>query len=192
VLVLNPDTIVPPGVIDRLVATIDAHPDVAILGPRIVDGGGRPELSFGAMMTPWTELRQKLLVHAHDRRWPPFPALVDWMTRRTHDVDWVSGACLLIRRKELEAVGGFDERFFMYTEDVDLCASVRKGGHAVRFTAESEVVHLRGRSAAAAPRFTRNAYRRSQIAFYAKHHPAWVPLLKGYLKLRGQLPDTPL
>ena len=192
VLLLNPDTIVPPGVVDRLVSTLDTRRDVAIVGPRIVDGQGRAELSFGAMMTPWSELRQKLLVRGNDRGLPPFSTAVDRMTRRTHEVDWVSGACLMIRRADLDAVGGFDERFFMYTEDVDLCASVRLRGRSVLFTADSEVVHLRGRSAASAARATAEAYRRSQIAFYAKHHPGWVPLLRAYLKIRGQLPDTSL
>jgi GT2 family glycosyltransferase len=120
---------------------------------------------------------------------PLITGLVDRMTSRTRTVDWVSGACLLIRRADLEAAGGFDERFFMYIEDVDLCASVRTRGRLVLFTAESEVVHLRGRSAASAARETRHAYRRSQIAFYTKHHPAWVPALEAYLKIRGQWPD---
>jgi GT2 family glycosyltransferase len=190
VLLLNPDTIVPPGAVDQLVSTLDTRPDVAIVGPRIVDGRGRAELSFGAMLTPWTELRQKVLVQGNDRGMPPFTVMVDRLTRRSREVDWVSGACLLIRRSDVEAVGGFDERFFMYTEDVDLCASVRERGRVVLFTAETEVVHLRGRSARSAVRATQDAYRRSQIAFYAKHHPGWVPVLKAYLKLRGRLPDT--
>jgi GT2 family glycosyltransferase len=106
------------------------------------------------------------------------------MTRRSRRVGWVSGACLLIRRPDLEAVGLMDERFFLYTEDVDLCESVRARGRLVLFAAEAEIVHLRGRSAAGAPAATRAAYRRSQLAFYEKHHPRWVPVLKMYLKLR--------
>jgi len=190
VLFLNPDTIVAPGAVDRLVSALDARRDVAIVGPRIVDGRGRAELSFGAMMTPWTEIRQKILVRGNDRGLIPFTSMVDRMTRHTHQVDWVSGACLLIRRADLDEVGGFDERFFMYTEDVDLCASVRRRGRSVLFTAETEVVHLRGRSAASAAQTTADAYRRSQIAFYRKHHPGWVPVLRAYLKIRGRLPDT--
>ena len=190
VLFLNPDTIVAPGAVDRLVSALDARRDVAIVGPRIVDGRGRAELSFGAMMTPWTEIRQKILVRGNDRGLIPFTSMVDRMTRHTHQVDWVSGACLLIRRADLDEVGGFDERFFMYTEDVDLCASVRRRGRSVLFTAETEVVHLRGRSAASAAQATADAYRRSQIAFYRKHHPGWVPVLRAYLKIRGRLPDT--
>jgi len=190
-LFLNPDTIVPAGVIDRLIAIADAHPEVAIVGPRIVDDKGRAELSFGAMMTPWGELVQKVLVQGNDLGlWPCVP-IVDRRTRRGRTVDWVSGACLLIRRTALEAAGGFDERFFMYAEDVDLCAAVRAQGGTVQFTPEVEIVHLRGRSAEFAPRVARDAHRRSQLAFYAKHHPHWLPLLRAYLKIRGRLPDTP-
>lgn len=188
VLLLNPDTRVPTGTVDSLVSCLDARADVAIVGPRIVDGQGRAELSFGAMITPLAELRQKVLVSGNDRGLRPIVAIVDRMTRQTRDVDWVSGACLLIRRSDLEAVGLLDERFFLYNEDVDLCASVRAGGRRVMFAADVEIEHLRGRSASAT---TPAAYRRSQLAFYEKHHPAWVPWLRAYLKLRGELPDNP-
>jgi GT2 family glycosyltransferase len=187
VLLLNPDTSVPAGAIDRLVAHLDARRDVAIVGPRIVDGEGRAELSFGSMIAPLTELRQKVLVVGNERGVPPIVSIVDRMTRRTREVDWVSGACLLIRRADLEAAGLLDERFFLYTEDVDLCASVRTRGRTVLFAADVEIQHLRGRSAGAT---TAAAYRRSQLAFYAKHHPAWLPWLRAYLKVRGELPDN--
>jgi N-acetylglucosaminyl-diphospho-decaprenol L-rhamnosyltransferase len=187
VLLLNPDTRVPAGAIDRLVAQLDARADVAIVGPRIVDGQGRAELSFGAMMAPLAELRQKVLVWGNDRGVSAIVSTVDRMTRQTHEVDWVSGACLLIRRADLELVGLLDERFFLYTEDVDLCASVRARGRRVLFAADIEIEHLRGRSAGAT---TGAAYRRSQLAFYEKHHPGWVPWLRAYLKIRGELPDN--
>jgi GT2 family glycosyltransferase len=148
-------------------------------------------LSFGAMISPWAELRQKILVRGNDRGLSLITGIVDRMTRRTHRVDWVSGACLLIRRQDLDQVGGFDPRFFMYAEDVDLCAAVRSHGRLVLFSAEPQIVHLRGRSAAVAPERVRTAYRTSQIAFYAKHHPGWLPFLKAYLKILGRLPDTP-
>ena len=184
VLLLNPDTSVGPGTIDRLVAALDANPHAAVVGPRLVDQSGRPELSFGRMISPHAELWQKVLVTGNDRGVPVISALVDGMTRRSRTVDWVSGACLLIRRLDLEAVGRLDERFFLYTEDVDLCAAVRARGRTVLFIADVEVVHLRGRSGASSPAATSLAYRQSRIAFYEKHHPRWAPVLKAYLKLR--------
>jgi GT2 family glycosyltransferase len=180
VLLLNSDTIVPPGTIDRLLTTLDRHPDVAVVGPRLVDAAGNAELSFGRMIGPINELRQKRRA-ASD---------IDRLTRRPSYPDWVSGACLLVRRMDAEAVGLLDERYFMYTEDVDFCAAIRARGRRVLFAPDIEIVHLRGRSVAAAPAATHVAYRRSQIAFYEKHHPHWVPLLKLYLRLKGEyLPD---
>jgi GT2 family glycosyltransferase len=191
VLLLNPDTIVPAGAIDALVNVLDRQPHVAIVGPRLVDGEGRAELSFGRMISPFTELRQKILVRGNDRGVRVVQRLVERMTRVDRRVDWVSGACLLVRRTDLEAVGLLDERFFMYTEDVDLCAQVRARGRHVAFAPEATVVHLRGRSVASAADATRRAYRRSQIAFYEKHHPGWAPLLRLYLKITGGSPDRP-
>jgi GT2 family glycosyltransferase len=181
VLLLNPDTIAPPGSIDRLVAALAADPSAAIAGPRIVDAAGRAELSFGSMVSPLSEVRQKLLARSS--------TIVERLTRRSKHVDWVSGACLLVRRPDLEAAGLFDERFFMYVEDVDLGAAIRRRGRKVLFAPDAQIVHLRGRSAQSAPKRTAAAYRRSQIAFYEKHHPSWVPLLRAYLKIRGRLPD---
>ena len=66
-------------------------------------------------------------------------------------MDWVSGACLLVRRADAEAVGLLDERFFLYTEDVDFCAALRARGRRILFTPAAEIVHLRGRSRASAP-----------------------------------------
>ena len=190
VLLLNPDTMVPAGALDALVASLDARPEAAVVGPRLVDAGGRAELSFGAMIAPLAELRQKLLVAGNDRGAPLIGAYVSRLTRRAREVDWVSGACLLVRRADAEAAGLLDERYFMYGEDVDFCAAIRARGRRVLFTPDAEIVHLRGQSVVSNPRAIDAAYRRSQLAFYAKHHPRWVPLLRAYLKLRHRLPDT--
>jgi GT2 family glycosyltransferase len=188
ILLLNPDTIVPPGAIDALVGALDARPDAAAVGPRLVDAEGRAELSFGRMISPLSELRQKVFVKGHDRRLPGISHYVERATRRARSVDWVSGACLLVRRADAEAVGLLDERYFMYAEDVDFCAALRSRGRLVLFTPDVEVTHLRGKSAATARSATHDAYRRSQLAFYAKHHPGWLRALRLYLRLRGQLP----
>jgi GT2 family glycosyltransferase len=78
----------------------------------------------------------------------------------------------------------------MYAEDVDFCAAVRARGRTVMFFPTAEVVHLRGQSRATASAAIEGAYRRSQIAFYEKHHPRWAPWLRRYLKIRGRLPDN--
>jgi GT2 family glycosyltransferase len=76
----------------------------------------------------------------------------------------------------------------MYAEDVDFCAALRARGRSVLFSPVATVVHRRGRSRQAAPAATQAAYRRSQIAFYAKHHPGWHPWLERYLRARGEWP----
>jgi GT2 family glycosyltransferase len=131
------------------------------------------------MLGPLNELRQKAL--------KTNSGFVERVTRRPQTPEWVTGACLLVRRADAEAVGLLDERYFMYTEDVDFCAAIRARGRKILFVPEIEIVHLRGRSAASAPAATQRAYRRSQLAFYDKHHAGWAPLLRLYLRLRGQL-----
>jgi N-acetylglucosaminyl-diphospho-decaprenol L-rhamnosyltransferase len=187
-LLLNSDTVVPAGAIDRMIDELDRHADVAVVGPRLVDTGGRAELSFGHMVGPLSELRQKILMRGHAARQPVISPSVERATRREQFPDWISGACLLVRRRDADAVGLLDERYFMYLEDVDFCAAIRARGRRVLFTPAVQVVHLRGqsaRSAAATAASTGRAYRRSHVAFYAKHHPRWAPLLRLYLRLRG-------
>jgi GT2 family glycosyltransferase len=188
-LLLNGDTIVRPGAIDTLVTALDRRGDAAVAGPRVVDGAGHPELSFGRMIGPLAEARQKILVRGNERRIGPIAGYVARITRRPREVDWVSGACLLVRRADAEAAGLLDERYFMYTEDVDFCAAIRARGRRVLFEPGAEVVHLRGRSAASDPAATAAAYQRAHLAFYEKHHPGWAPILRLYLRFRGALPD---
>ena len=190
ILLLNPDTVPSVGAIEALMTALAARLDAAVAGPRLVDGTGYAELSFGSMMAPLTELRQKILVRGNDRKHGPIAAYVQRLTRRAQDVGWVSGACLLVRRADAEAVELMDERFFMYAEDVDFCAALRSRGRRVIFVPAAEVVHHRGQSRASAESSTAVAYRRSQIAFYEKHHPSWARLLRLYLKLRKRLPDS--
>jgi GT2 family glycosyltransferase len=177
ILLLNSDTIVPPGSVDALVGRLLAAPDTAIAGPRLVDRSGVPELSFGAMISPLNEYRQK----HRTREW------IERETAREQFADWVSGACLLVYRADAERAGLLDERFFLYTEDVDFCWSVRKPGRKVLFTPVATITHVRGRSRASQPDASRKAYRRSHVAFYEKHHALWAPLLKLYLRTKGEL-----
>ena len=176
-LLLNSDTLVPPGALDLLVARLHSTDAAAVAGPRLVDAAGQPELSFGRMISPLNELRQK----NRTREW------IEAETAREQFVDWVSGACLLVRRADAEAAGLLDERFFLYTEDVDFCHAIRKRGGKVLFTPAAQITHLRGRSRASQPEASRKAYRASHMAFYEKHYPWYVPLLRVYLRLKGEL-----
>ena len=188
VLLLNSDTLVCAGAIDTLVSELRARPDLSAIGPRIVDPQGQVELSFGRMMGPFNELRQKCLVTLHARHVGPVSRLVERRTSRPQFPDWISGACLLVRRADALAAGLLDERYFLYAEDVDFCAALRARGQAIGFTPAATIVHLRGASRRTRPEATEQAYRRSQIAFYDKHHPGWAGILRLYLRLRGKLP----
>jgi N-acetylglucosaminyl-diphospho-decaprenol L-rhamnosyltransferase len=185
VLLLNPDTVPPPRSIARLVERLRAHPEAAVAGPRLVDAEGIPELSFGWSMSPIGELRQKTIEGLARRGFGPMQRWLARALRTPGPRDWVSGACLLARRADLEAVGLLDARYFMYGEDIDLCVSLRARGRTVRFEPDIEVRHLRGRSGASNPELERRR-RESHIAYYRKHHPAWAPVLYWYLRLTGR------
>lgn len=188
ILLLNSDTIVPLGAIDTLIQRLRAHSSAGAAGPRLVDASGTAELSFGPMLSPVGELRQKTVMALHRRGFAPVSRWVERATHRERLVDWVSGAALLVYRRDAEAVGFLDERFFLYTEDVDFCAALRAHGRQILFTPAAQITHLRGRSRASAPLIANAAYRRSQLAFYSKHYPGWVGALRLYLRLKGQLP----
>lgn len=180
VLLLNSDTVVPSGALDRLIGALEAEPSAAAAGPRLVDGTGRIELSWGPMISPLGELRQKLRLRRYDAGHPDTVRGVETEARTRRFVDWVSGACLLVRREDALAVGLLDERYFMYGEDVDFCAALRARGRRILFAPDAEIVHLRGRSVAAAPEATRRATIASKAAFYGKHHPGWAWLYRWY------------
>ena len=185
VLLLNPDTVAPPGAIQTLVRGLAAHPDAAIAGARLLSEHGFPELSWGDPIGPWNELKRKVFSTLYHRKIRSIVRKVDQLSRQAREVSWVSGACMVIRRPDLEAVGLIDERFFMYTEDVDLCIAMTKRGRTVLYVAGAELLHYRGRSAARNPA-TERLYRRSQLAYYEKHLPHWAGLLRTYLKLTGK------
>jgi GT2 family glycosyltransferase len=182
VLLLNSDTLVPAGALDRLLAALDAEPAAAAAGPRLVDGDGWIELSWGPAISPIGELWQKTLLASYRAGLPAAARHVQRAARTRRFVDWVSGACLLVRRADAVAVGLLDERYFMYGEDVDFCTALRARGRRVLFTPDAEIVHLRGRSVAAAPEATRRAMVESKAAFYRKHHPRWAGVYEWYAR----------
>ncbi len=186
VLLLNPDTVSPPGAIQTLVRGLASHPDAAIAGARLLNERGFPELSWGPPITPWNEIKQKWFSSLYHRKVRSVVRKVDKLSRAAREVDWVSGACMVIRRADLEAVGLLDERFFMYTEDVDLCIQMKQRDRKVVYIAGAEVLHLRGRSAARNPDLER-LRQQSHVAYYDKHLPRWTPLLRLYLKATGKL-----
>jgi GT2 family glycosyltransferase len=186
VLLMNPDTEAPPGAIQTLVRGLASHPEAAIAGARLLGPTGFPELSWGPPIGPWNEFKQKIFSGLYHRKVRSIVRKVDKLSRQAREVAWVSGACMVIRRADLDAVGLLDERFFMYTEDVDLCIQMAKRGRTTLYVAGAEVLHYRGRSAARNPE-TARLYQNSHIAYYEKHLPFWAPMLRTYLKVLGKV-----
>ena len=185
VLFLNSDTVVPQGALARIVALMNDRDDVGALGPLLKNADGSIQMSFGNMLSLSAELRQKFLNAGYRNGRGPLRGYVENLHARERTVDWVSGACLLTRHELLERVGGFDEEFFLYSEDVDLCAGIRAQGARILFTPTVEITHHRGRSV---EKDRDRAYvesQRSRLHFYAKHYgQPRLALLKLYMTTR--------
>jgi GT2 family glycosyltransferase len=183
-LILNSDAEVGAGCVEALAAVLDRRPDVGIVGPRTRFPDGRIQVSFGPMLAPRAEWRQRRLVLGVRRGDPQALREAEAMASVEHEPAWVSGSCLLARRAAIDAVGLFDEGFFLYEEDVDLCVRVRAAGWRVVFTPAAEVVHHLGSSTPAAG--IALEYQRSHLRFYDKHHGRGPRLaLRGALAARA-------
>jgi GT2 family glycosyltransferase len=186
VLLLNSDAEVRPGTIETLLELLETRPTVGIVGPRTVGSDGVVQVSSGPDLTPFAEWRQRRLVRGVEAGDEGALALAARRYSAEHEPTWVSGSCLLTRRAHLEAVGGLDEAFFLYEEDVDLCVRVGRLGYRVLFTPAADVLHHRGRSMARVPDLARLEYHRSHLLYYRKHHgPLRVAFLRAYLAVLG-------
>lgn len=148
VLFLNPDAELRPGALERLVAYLDARPDVGIVGPRLRHPDGTVQPSRRRFPSIRTLLVESTVP---GRWWSGWPALRryyldDVPDDDAQDVDWLVGAALLVRRDAIEALGGFDERFFLYSEELDLARRFRLRGWRVVYDPEAEVIHHEGKS----------------------------------------------
>jgi N-acetylglucosaminyl-diphospho-decaprenol L-rhamnosyltransferase len=186
VLFLNPDAEARPDAVEALANRLDARPELGIVGPLTRHADGTVQVSTGRDLTPWSEAGQRRLVRGVAAREPGSLARAAALHAREREVDWVSGACLMARRATLDAIGGFDEGFFLYEEDADLCRRARAAGWRVLFTPAVEVSHQLGRSMARAPGPARLAYHRSHLRYYAKHASQGARvLLRALLALRA-------
>lgn len=149
VVLINPDTLVEKDFFDLCETFFDEYTEAGIAGPRILDPYGnlqlsaRREVSFVSGILGRTSFLTRLFPKSAVVR-DMFPA-ADELSDPT-GVDWVSGACMMVRRESLEEIGGLDERFFMYFEDADLCRRSRRAGRPVYYLPRIEVLHLTGAS----------------------------------------------
>jgi GT2 family glycosyltransferase len=189
-LFLNPDATLAPGSLRTLTALLEARSRVAVVGPRTRSANGDIQVSTGPDLSLVSEIRQRRLVRGVARRDAAALVEAESLHAVEREVDWVSGACLMIRREAFDAVSGFDERFFLYEEDADLCRRVRQAGWQVLFSPAAEARHALGRSMARSPERARLEYRRSHVLYYRKHCGLLQrALLRALVSVRRLLPN---
>lgn len=172
VLFLNSDTLVTEGALNRLVDFGNQHPDIGVIGPRLLNSDGSLQFScrrfpnLGAGFFRNTPLGRLFPNNRYTRNY----LMNDWGHDSERDVDWLSGAALMIRRTLLGKLDGFDERFYMYCEDVDLCYRAHKEGWRVTYFPYAEIYHRIGRSSDKVPTRMTWFFHQSMYLFYKKHY----------------------
>lgn len=166
VLLLNSDALVQPETLSFLLQFMETHREIGACSPRLrMQSGDAQAYAFGDDPSLAYLLRRglsRLFLNRPIHNWDvPYPIATDW----------VSGACLLLRREVVEQIEGFDESFFMYFEDADLCLRIRQHGWQIFYVPQVDVIHLGGQSLRQNPKAQR-AYQQSLIYFYTKHYSA--------------------
>jgi len=182
IVLLNPDSYVMDGFFEPILRHMEENPDVGIVGPKILDHDGSVQGSARTFPTPLTGLfgRSSLLTRL-------FPnnrlTRENILTTRSDgkspmEVHWVSGACMVVRRKAVDDVGLMDERFFLYWEDADWCRRMRRKGWKVVYFPESPVVHYAGASSEQAPLRSILEFHKSSYRLFEKYRKPSLWLLK--------------
>jgi N-acetylglucosaminyl-diphospho-decaprenol L-rhamnosyltransferase len=168
-LLLNSDAFAQPGAVRALVHLADVQPRAGIVGARLLN----PDNSFQASHTPFPNLWQEFLIlsglgRLMCGRW--YPSRGPEVAKGPQIVDYVEGACLLVRHEALEKVGGLDEAYFMYAEEVDWCYAMREGGWQVWYQPAATVIHLGGGSSRGRSAEREADLYRSRVRFFQKHY----------------------
>jgi len=179
-LLLNPDTQVKPGTIERLMSFMDAHPKAGISGAQLLNSNGSKQNSIANFPSLATELLNKHLL-----RWlfpGRFPGK-ERMYSEPMDVDSIIGACMMVRRDAWHQVGLLDEDYFLFLEETDWCYRMKKGGWKIYHVPDAEVCHFQGKSAEKEKKRARVEYFRSRYHFFKKNRGnlQWFLLLVGVL-----------
>ncbi|MEO8502121.1 MAG: glycosyltransferase family 2 protein [Vicinamibacteria bacterium] len=178
-LILNPDARLTLSTIQELLAAADRLRDAVALGPKTVYTDGRPQVSFGPDLSLASEWRQRRLVQGVKAGEAKALEELRALTAAERAVDWISGSCMLLRMSAAREVGFFDERYFLYEEDADLCLRLRRAGGKVMFVPQAVVIHELGTSMAKASKRARDAYDESHRLYYRLHRSAWEQMVLG-------------
>lgn len=170
-LLLNSDTVVRPGWLTQLVAYADAHPRAGLIGPKLVNPDGSLQYScrrfpsLGAGLFRHTPLEWMVPRNSYTTDY----LMKDWDHNDAREVDWLSGACLMARREMIEEIGGLDDGYFMYFEDVDWAFRAHRAGWEVRYTPEPVVIHEVGRSSDRRPKRMIVMHHQSAYRYFRRH-----------------------
>lgn len=176
-LLLNPDTVVRPGAIAPLLEFLDKHADVGIVGSLLEDPDGTPQACSFRFPSAFSEFESEARLGLFTRvlqRWrvvlPVGPA--------PHQADWVSGASMMVKRDVFDRIGGLDEDYFLYYEELDFCRRATAAGWQCWTVPQSRVVHLCGQSTGltaknAKPRRRPSYWFNSRNLYFSKHHGRW-------------------
>ncbi len=188
-LILNPDIEVEPEAVNRLVASMAAHPEAGLAGAKLLNPDRSLQLSCRRFYTAGALLLRRTFL---GRLFPRHPVLrhhlmLDWDHSSLRNVDWLIGACLLARRAAVEEVGLMDERFFLYFEDVDWCARMHARGWKVLYVPEAVMIHHHRRESARAGLLhpARLSHLASVLRFYEKWSLLLYVLKRNRERLRG-------
>lgn len=174
VVLLNPDTECPPKSLAALVHAADKHPNAGIMGPKLLNTDGSAQTSIRRFPGFWNQAGVMLKLHNF------FPGLfrryfaADLSLDQEQDVDQIMGACFLIKREVIDQIGGLDERYFIWFEEVDYCKQAQKAGWTVRYVPSVHITHHGGQSFAQVFAVKKQGYlNRSLVAYFRKWHSAW-------------------
>ncbi len=172
VIFLNPDTEVKKGALDALIEFLDGNPDVGAVGPKLLNPDGSIQLTGNTFPSLRNLLIETLFL---DRLFPRSRFLGEhklswWGRKAPAPVDWVMGACLALPRDVGDQVGWFDENFFMYFEETDLCRRIRDAGHQVYYIPTAEVIHYGGNGIKAYSGLKVIFWHQSLFYYFKKYH----------------------
>jgi N-acetylglucosaminyl-diphospho-decaprenol L-rhamnosyltransferase len=186
-LFLNTDTILTEQTPQILSNYLTANQAVGAVSPRITFRDGSYQLSCGKLPNLAIEFIDKIR-YGLDRKWHDvFGTLYNQQYSKVKEMGWLTGACLMIRRDVFEQIGGFDESFFMYFEDKDICKRLYEAGWKVVYYPQTNLIHLLGGSSSSVKKSTNTYYRDSQLYYYQKHLGKFqTEILKFYLKISGK------
>ncbi len=170
VLFLNSDTLFTGNCIAPLAEFLRVHPDVGAVGPKLLNADSSLQLSCGSLPNLFVELWDKIRYSLHRKGGKSIRLLYDRFHRRTREIGWITGACMMVRSDAFRSLGGFDENYFMYFEDKDLCCRLKKSGWKIIYFPAAAIIHLLGGTSKKSGKDEINChYRQSQRYYYEKH-----------------------